>query len=299
MRAHETGKICDGLWYLGREESGVYLLEGKDSSIFISGGTSYILPDVLAQIEDFHIDETKIKGLVILHAHFDHIGIVPALHQRYPDMTLYASERAWEILAQPRSIETINEFSRVITEEKGATERMAGYDTDWTLGFTGATVHEGDVIGLGDFDIHILETPGHSSCSISAYVPQLKALFPSDGGGIPYSDTIVIAANSNFTEYQKSLKKLAQLDVEYVCADHFGYVYGAEAKGHVDRAIELAQIERNKMEVIYKRVRDVDRATREYSDDFYANNTDYFLPREIYDGVRRQMMRHIAQCLDG
>jgi glyoxylase-like metal-dependent hydrolase (beta-lactamase superfamily II) len=275
----------------------VYLLEGSDSSIVISGGTSYILPDVLAQIKDFQLDETKIRGLLILHAHFDHIGIVPALHRRYPEMTLYASKRAWEILAEPRSIETINSFSRIITEQMGVTKKMGAYNANWTLGITGTTVHEGDVISLGNRDIRILETPGHSSCSISAYVPQLKALFASDGGGIPYRDTIVIAANSNYTEYQKSLVKLAQLDVDYVCADHFGYVHGAEARDHVQRTIEVAQSEREKMEEIYKRTGDVDRATKEFSDEFYANNPDYFLPREIWDGVRRQMMRHIAQCL--
>ena len=52
MRFREAGKITDHLWYLGREESGTYYLEGRDGAILINGGLSYILPDVLAQMKE-------------------------------------------------------------------------------------------------------------------------------------------------------------------------------------------------------------------------------------------------------
>ena len=51
MRFRKAGKITDHLWYLGREESGTYYLEGQDGAILINGGLSYILPDVLAQMK--------------------------------------------------------------------------------------------------------------------------------------------------------------------------------------------------------------------------------------------------------
>ena len=38
MRIREPGRVCEGLWFLGHKESGVYLLEGKNHSMFISGG---------------------------------------------------------------------------------------------------------------------------------------------------------------------------------------------------------------------------------------------------------------------
>ena len=40
MHIRNPGKVRDGLWYLGHEESGVYLLEGRDESMVISGGMS-------------------------------------------------------------------------------------------------------------------------------------------------------------------------------------------------------------------------------------------------------------------
>ena len=40
MRSRNAGRIGERLWYLGREESGVYLLEGDVCSLIISGGMS-------------------------------------------------------------------------------------------------------------------------------------------------------------------------------------------------------------------------------------------------------------------
>ena len=61
MRIREAGKICEHLWYLGRAESGVYLLEGNKCSMIINGGLSCILPEVLHQFDAFGIDEQRIQ----------------------------------------------------------------------------------------------------------------------------------------------------------------------------------------------------------------------------------------------
>ncbi len=298
MNCQNPGKICDGLWYLGRPESGVYLLEGRNGSIIISGGMSYLVPDLLRQFDEFGLKEERIQGIIILHAHFDHIGIVPFFHRRNPGLKIYASARAWEILSESRHIGTINQFSRTLTERMEIHVSYTHEELDWPVGLSGDRVSEGDVIDLGSRQIQIFETPGHSSCSISAYVPQIKALFPSDGGGIPYKGTILAAANSNFTLYLESLKKLEALSIDYLCADHFGYVCGNEAKTYVSSSIDSAMKERTRLEDIYRRSFDIDTAAREMASSFLKTNPDYFLPLGIYEGVCRQMMKHIAKTLN-
>jgi 2-aminobenzoylacetyl-CoA thioesterase len=298
VNCQNPGKVCDGLWYLGRPESGVYLLEGRDGSVIISGGMSYLVPDLLRQFDDFGLKEDRIQGIVILHAHFDHIGIVPFFRRRNPGLNVYASARAWEILREPKHIGTINQFSHKLTERMKIHVPHTADELDWPVGLSGAKVSEGDVIDLGNRQIQIFETPGHSSCSISAYVPQIKALFPSDGGGIPYKGTILAAANSNFTLYLESLKKLGPLPLDYLCADHFGYVYGDEARTYICSSIDSAMKERARLEGIYRRSFDIDKAAREAASSFIQENPDYFLTLEIYEGVCRQMMRHIAKTVN-
>src|SRR3989304_1646299 len=92
MRIRKPGKVREGIWFLGREESGVYLLEGDDSSMIVSGGMSYLVSDILHQFKEFGMDGNRIKKLLILHSHFDHVGIVPFFKRRHPEIEVYASE---------------------------------------------------------------------------------------------------------------------------------------------------------------------------------------------------------------
>jgi len=199
----------------------------------------------------------------------------------------------------PKAINTINEFSRDIAKRMKREKIYLTYDLDWRDDVTGKTVHEGERIDLGGLEICILETPGHSSCSTGAYVPELKALFPSDGGGIPFKDTIVTSGNSNYTEVQESLERLEGLEVEYLCADHYGYMTGKEARGFIPRAIEIARQQRALIEEAYLRNRDIDAAARELVSSFYEKYPDYFLSDEIFLGVYRQMVRHIVSAKQG
>jgi len=298
MRTYRPGKIQDHLWYLGRKESGSYLLEGSQESMIISGGMSYIVPEILHQLKEFRIDIERITKLLILHSHFDHVGIVPFFKQLLPHLEILASRRAWEILSTHKAVETINKFSRQAAQRMGMADACSGYDLDWRNGLEGTSVREGDCIDLGDMEVLIMETPGHSSCSISAYAPRLKALFPSDSGGIPFKQTILVLGNSNFTKFQQSLEKLKSLEVHILGADHFGYITGEEATRFTEDTIEAAKRFRADVEACYRRTGDVDVAAKELNDAFYAEHPDYFSPPEIRLGVYRQIVRHIANALE-
>lgn len=299
MRIRKRGRVRDQIWFLGREESGIYLLEGRDGSMIISGGMSYILPDVLRQFEEFGIDEEKITKLLILHSHFDHVGIVPFFKRRHPEMEVYASIRAWEILQMPKAIATINEFSQTVANRMGKQSVYSTYDLEWREDVTGKTIGEGDQIDLGGLKVWVLEIPGHSSCSIAAYVPELKTLFPTDGGGIPFNETIVTSGNSNYTKYQESLERMKDLEVEYYCADHYGYILGEEASDFTSKTIEMAKQKRAQMEEVYCSTRDIDEAAKRLVSSFYDENPYYFLSPEIFLDVYRQMVRHIASVIEG
>ena len=107
MLISEPGKVTERITFLGRYESCVYVVDGGDESVLIGGGMSYVVPDILKQIEDFNIDERKIKRLIILHSHFDHCGIIPYLKKLWPWTRVTASARAKQLLSDPKVSETI------------------------------------------------------------------------------------------------------------------------------------------------------------------------------------------------
>jgi len=297
MRHRTAGKITDNLWYLGREESGVYLLEGKDGSIMINGGLAHILPDVLKQMKQFAIDPAKIKKFLILHSHFDHIGIIPHFKRNWPAIEVCGSAETWRILQMQKAIDIANQFSKIVADKMGLGAALQGVDFAWRDDITGKTVAEGDRIDMGGTALNVLYTPGHTNCSITAYEPDRKALFASDGGGIPYRDGSFASANTNFTQYMESLEKMKPLVVDYLCADHYGYVTGEDARGFIDLTLREGKKLRAMMEGILREKGNVDEAAKAMNVLFYRECPDYFISADILEGVFRQMMKFLEKNL--
>jgi len=292
MRIKKAGLIDEGLWLLGTEESCVYLLEGSKSSILISAGLSYILPECFRQIASWSISEKKIEHIIILHAHFDHVGVVPFLKRKWPNLKIYASLRGWEVLANPKAIALMNEYTlKVCRRVRGNADVLAPLDWQWRDDVRGDVLKQDSCIDLGDRQIEIHETPGHSSCSISAYVPQLKALFPSDAVAIPYRDEYVIAAGSSFKKYQQSLDKLAMLDIEMLCADHYGYITGEEATGYITQSKSATGQMIDKLRLALHNEGGVEPAAARLVNLHYERRPDYFVHPDILLGTYTQMLK--------
>jgi 2-aminobenzoylacetyl-CoA thioesterase len=295
MRIRTPGKIIDNLWFLGRMESCIYLLEGTRESMLINGGMSFIVPDIIAQFRDFGIDESKITKILILHSHFDHVGIVPFFKRRNPNITILASSRAWNVLKKPKVLELINDSNHYVIEKMGLLDKFANYDLDWTTDISGEAVREGDRIDLGDLEINFVETPGHSPCHISAYVPQVKVLFPSEAGGLPCGNKIITYGTSSYSNFEKSIQKLKDLPVQYICSDHYGYVTGDEADSFIGNSIRVAKERRLLMQETYKKTRSVEESASILADLFKDENFAGIIPDEIFAEAHRQMLLHVIR----
>lgn len=75
---------------LGRRESCVYLIDGGSEYVLLGGGMSYIIPDILKQMNLFGIEEKMITRIITHHAHLDHVGIVPFFKKRWPRIKVLA-----------------------------------------------------------------------------------------------------------------------------------------------------------------------------------------------------------------
>ena len=297
MIIDSPGNITGKITFLGKRESCIYLIGDSGEYVILGGGMTYIIPDVIKQLEGLGIDERKITRLIILHAHFDHVGIVPYFKKRCPWISVCASKKAQQRFGEPRTIETIVDFNAMLLTNVPAANRQEllpdadGFVVDEVLA-------EGDVIRCGDLHLEVMEVPGHSTCSIAVYVPEEKALFASDAGGILFQDTVFTAANSNFDHYQQSLEKMKKLDVEVYLAEHYGALTGEDARNFLPRSIESARQTRTLIEKTYREFGNDPATTEKITNMFSQASSGYFLPREIMQMVIGQMTKYIARTLD-
>ena len=299
MRVRTPGKVTENLWLLGTEESCVYVLRGKESSAIISAGLSYILPGFLRQLQEFGIVENRIAHIIILHSHFDHVGIVPYLKRTWPHLNVYASFRAWQVLSKLKSISIIKDYTlKVAARRLYSPEIMAALDWEWRDDVSGQTLSDESAIDLGGVQIKIYETPGHSSCSISAYIPQLQVLFTSDAVAIPYRDEYIIAAASNMNQYKQSLDKMNKLKVKILAADHYGYISGEEAALYIEKSKQASFQMENTLIAALRQEGSVEKAAKKLVQQHFHLRPDYFIAPEILLGTYSQMLKQYAQPSD-
>ena len=295
MILETPGKVTDRIVLLGRKESCVYLLNGKTESAILGGGMAYIVPEVMEQIKNFKIEEKKIRRIIILHSHFDHCGMVPFLKKRWPWAKIIASQRAKDLLSDPRVDESVRLLNQELLIEYGREQQAVNNGFEFSGIAVEELVKEGDVLTCGDLTMEVLEVPGHSSCSIAVYVPREKALFASDAAGVPFGNHIFTAANSNFDKYQESLERMAGYDIDVLLAEHYGARTGNDARGYLKKSMASAKKTRNLLEESYARTRDIEKSTEELTDRFMEEVPGDFLSRDVFALVIGQMLKYISR----
>jgi len=294
MIIDHPGNVTERILLLGEKASCIYLLKGDGEYAILGGGMTYIVFDVIRQLQEFNIEEKKIKQMVILHSHFDHCGIVPFFKRRWPWIQITASARAKDLLDKPKVIESISFLNGMLLAERGLEEKAETPGLEFGEINVDHIVGEGDVIPCGDLSMEVIETPGHSSCSIAVYVPQEKAMFASDAGGIPFGDKVFTAANSNFDRYQDSLEKMAGYEIDVYLAEHFGARTGDDGRDYLRQSINDAMETRGILEASYRKTQDVQKSIQEITDRFMEWVPDGFMPRDIIEMVIGQMLKYIA-----
>jgi glyoxylase-like metal-dependent hydrolase (beta-lactamase superfamily II) len=294
----EPGRITDRITLLGAPESCFYHLDGGGDAALIGGGMAYLGPRILPQVEAFAIDAKKIQKLIILHTHFDHCGLVPYLKKLWPWIKVAASTRGTQRLSDPRVTEHIAASNRMAIARAGLEDEASRLGFEFTGIEVEQSLKEGDRLVCGNVTIDILEVPGHSSCSIAAYVPEEKALFASDAAGVYCKDFVFAAGNSNYDLYQKNLHRMAAYPLEVVLLEHYGAAVGEEARTLLSKAIETARDTRVAIEETYRLTGDVTKTTEAIARFVLARSPDYFLDKEVLSMVIGQMVKFIAKAQD-
>ena len=135
----------------------------------------------------------EVRYLLLTHGHYDHTTAMPALHRVYPQADIYIHQA------------DANGAGSTLFPLAGEVDDLKLYD-------------EGDVIRLGDHEIQVLHTPGHSPGSVTLKVEDV--LFTGDtlfAGSCGRTDL----RGGSYEQIMQSLKRLGELKGDFhVCPGH-------------------------------------------------------------------------------
>jgi glyoxylase-like metal-dependent hydrolase (beta-lactamase superfamily II) len=191
----------------------VYLIDGGREMALIDAGAGVTIEPIIRNLQLDGLDLGRLKYLLLTHAHADHSGAAREWYERL-GVAVAASKEAAEYL-------------RTGDEERislAVAKRGGFYPQDYI--FRACPVEhilaEDDVFRVGDLELKVIETPGHSSGMLSFVLKEQDQRFLFDGDTIFHDGKLLITNvwDCNLQEYVASVRKLAALEVDALLPGH-------------------------------------------------------------------------------
>ncbi|GAB5471285.1 MAG: MBL fold metallo-hydrolase [Rhodospirillales bacterium] len=190
-------------------------LRGRDRDLLIDSGMG-----VVSLRRWVPLVSEKPLLAVASHSHYDHIGC----HHEFERRLIHPAEAA--ILAAPTRDNTLAESS--VSDEIFTRLPPAPYESE-VYGVTAAAatelIEEGAILDLGDRQLTVLHTPGHSPGGIALFEAASGLLFSGD---LLYDGPLAEEGPGTDPQaYRTSMRRLLDLPVSAVHGGHFPS-FGAE-----------------------------------------------------------------------
>jgi len=180
----------------------VYLINLREL-ILVDTGAGWSVDKLIKNIERLGFDCNNLSKIILTHCHIDHIGGVPELKRRFgPKIYIH------ELDAPP-----LENGDNILTAASWYQTNFPPTPVDVKFELPE------EILIVGGERIVCLHTPGHTPGSICIYLDLngKRILFAQDLHG-----PLLTEFGSNLRDWDRSTKKLLDLDADILCEGHFG-----------------------------------------------------------------------------
>ncbi|MFZ4537118.1 MBL fold metallo-hydrolase [Propionivibrio sp.] len=233
----------------GRNRSAhAYLIRGLHKNVLIDSCLPDACDHVVACLSEIELSPEDIDLVLLTHEHIDHAGCAPFFGRH---ALLAAHRLAANKLTMRDEFAMMNKAFGSVTDE---------FHLDIFLS-------EGVSINLGNYELHVIHTPGHCSGAVCFYEPNHRLLFTGD---VVMAEGMVggVLQSGNISDYVYSLKRLASFKVDHLYPGHGKISAHAEsdiAKG-IDRLETLLEESKLLFQVVQNSQHGFDQIVRSLRD---------------------------------
>lgn len=219
---HDRFGFPDGISRVTAGHGGeAILICGSEKTALLDCGMAYCADTLVENIRK-ELEGRSLDYILLSHSHYDHIGALPYVKRAYPEAIALGASHAREILVRPGARKLMKELGETAREQYAPgssfeilTEKLA---VDEVIG-------DGDRIVLGAWELLVLETKGHTDCSLSFLLEPDRILFASESTGIlerlDYVHTPIL---KSYEDAMESFKRCKSCGANYIVLPHFGMI---------------------------------------------------------------------------
>jgi 2-aminobenzoylacetyl-CoA thioesterase len=233
-------QILKGLYRLGGPEFPAFLVVGSHRVIQVDAGPVFMGPEYLQDMQKVLGKGRGPDFLFHTHSHFDHVGSTPFLKRHFPDIKVGGSEKFARRLSQPRIGNTIADLNRALVQKSNMERAFLPEDFNYSLLIVEQILKDGDLVDLGGGALlEVIATPGHTSDSLSFFLPHLEAVLPGDALGILPGDDVWVAPQflSSYEDYFDSIERVRKKAPKTILLGHHSVVRQAEVERFFNNAV--------------------------------------------------------------
>lgn len=276
----------------GGEGGSSYLVFGKDKTALIDCGMAYCAANLIDNIQEIIGDGRELDYILLSHSHYDHVGAMPYLRKAWPGVEVLAAEHAQKVLSKKSALKTIRDLGCKAGEHFGA-DQVFEYDDE--LMKVDRKVCDGDLLDLGDMKIAVIETPGHTKCSLSFLVNE-KVMFASETSGVISPDgKIYPTFITSYRDTIESNKKCQEAQPKYIISPHSGLVSKNQTQDYWQNCMRAAISCRDFVLKLFLSGADEDEIFERYRNIYQDAKTRKVQPDYAFELNNRAMIRTIIQ----
>ncbi|MBN2168139.1 MAG: MBL fold metallo-hydrolase [Actinobacteria bacterium] len=198
----------------------VYLVDGNGPLALIDTGCGPSYELLIANIKSLDLEPEKIESIILTHCHIDHTGGASKFQEEFGSRITTHEEAARPLETGDGKMTAASLYGIELGPLR-IDEKLSGKENS---------------IQIGDLQLNIIHTPGHTPCSVCVYLDiyGTRILFGQDIHGPFHPDF-----GSDIEQWKKSMERLLTLNADILCEGHFGiYRPGASARDYIESCLE-------------------------------------------------------------
>ncbi len=198
------------------------MIRGGDSLYLIDAGAG-LDNSVIESVRNLGFSPEDIELIILTHHHWDHSRGAKAIKE-LTGCKIAIHEAGVPYLENGNLFGGVNPYPRLLREK-------VAMEADIKL-------RDGDVLNIGDYDLKVTHTPGHTIDCICLLTQRdgRKILFTGDTV-MSWGDLGVMSAETNLKMYRQSLEKLTEVRADAMLPGH-GIFLLSNAHDHIEYALE-------------------------------------------------------------